>query len=137
PPPARVPTQSGREGWWARRAQKRAALPTLPRTFAFAHDAAGFDRVAVFVHDALRSEEHTSELQSLTNLVCRLLLEKKKIIMRAPSSPAGGGLRATGATPSGAGWGHPTPRLPMLVAPDDRRVRLCAPTCLHRPCRRS
>src|SRR5438046_8032824 len=25
-----------------------------------------------------RSEEHTSELQSLTNLVCRLLLEKKK-----------------------------------------------------------
>src|SRR5437016_6541223 len=29
-----------------------------------------------FVH-AARSEEHTSELQSLTNLVCRLLLEKK------------------------------------------------------------
>src|SRR5262249_62243652 len=27
-----------------------------------------------------RSEEHTSELQSLTNLVCRLLLEKKKTI---------------------------------------------------------
>src|SRR5438093_2015162 len=27
---------------------------------------------------ANRSEEHTSELQSLTNLVCRLLLEKKK-----------------------------------------------------------
>src|SRR2546425_3338990 len=28
---------------------------------------------------ALRSEEHTSELQSLAYLVCRLLLEKKKI----------------------------------------------------------
>src|SRR5438093_7657823 len=28
--------------------------------------------------DRSRSEEHTSELQSLTNLVCRLLLEKKK-----------------------------------------------------------
>src|SRR5438093_10067381 len=27
--------------------------------------------------DSPRSEEHTSELQSLTNLVCRLLLEKK------------------------------------------------------------
>ena len=27
----------------------------------------------------MRSEEHTSELQSLVNLVCRLLLEKKKI----------------------------------------------------------
>src|SRR5258706_3048929 len=30
-----------------------------------------------------RSEEHTSELQSLTNLVCRLLLEKKKHVMRS------------------------------------------------------
>src|SRR5437016_11658126 len=29
-------------------------------------------------HSHDRSEEHTSELQSLTNLVCRLLLEKKK-----------------------------------------------------------
>src|SRR5437016_8766326 len=29
------------------------------------------------VGGAVRSEEHTSELQSLTNLVCRLLLEKK------------------------------------------------------------
>src|SRR2546430_7698662 len=30
--------------------------------------------------DAVRSEEHTSELQSQSNLVCRLLLEKKKKI---------------------------------------------------------
>src|SRR2546427_7406682 len=30
--------------------------------------------------DVLRSEEHTSELQSQSNLVCRLLLEKKKKI---------------------------------------------------------
>src|SRR2546430_13332398 len=29
-----------------------------------------------------RSEEHTSELQSQSNLVCRLLLEKKKILIR-------------------------------------------------------
>src|SRR5262249_61215489 len=36
------------------------------------HDRAGADQ-----EDLLRSEEHTSELQSLTNLVCRLLLEKK------------------------------------------------------------
>src|SRR5258706_2217698 len=35
---------------------------------------------AIYAVEALRSrsEEHTSELQSLTNLVCRLLLEKKK-----------------------------------------------------------
>src|SRR2546430_10134282 len=29
--------------------------------------------------DVARSEEHTSELQSQSNLVCRLLLEKKKV----------------------------------------------------------
>src|SRR5258706_2364900 len=34
-----------------------------------------------------RSEEHTSELQSLTNLVCRLLLEKKNKIHCCPKRP--------------------------------------------------
>src|SRR5437016_10718564 len=34
-----------------------------------------------------RSEEHTSELQSLTNLVCRLLLEKKKPATPAAATP--------------------------------------------------
>src|SRR5256885_6749686 len=34
-----------------------------------------------------RSEEHTSELQSPCNLVCRLLLEKKKQQSRQPPSP--------------------------------------------------
>src|SRR5262249_61258299 len=37
--------------------------------------------LATYLHvhlGKIRSEEHTSELQSLTNLVCRLLLEKKK-----------------------------------------------------------
>src|SRR5688572_32566281 len=33
-----------------------------------------------------RSEEHTSELQSQSNLVCRLLLEKKNIKLRKDSS---------------------------------------------------
>src|SRR5438046_4771591 len=33
-----------------------------------------------------RSEEHTSELQSLTNLVCRLLLEKKKKKKQEPQN---------------------------------------------------
>src|SRR3712207_8612711 len=35
------------------------------------------ERDVVRVEDALRSEEHTSELQSRQYLVCRLLLEKK------------------------------------------------------------
>src|SRR2546430_9851245 len=35
-------------------------------------------REGIRLAPALRSEEHTSELQSQSNLVCRLLLEKKK-----------------------------------------------------------
>src|SRR2546427_9291574 len=34
--------------------------------------------IAIALGFAIRSEEHTSELQSQSNLVCRLLLEKKK-----------------------------------------------------------
>src|SRR5262249_15883418 len=37
---------------------------------------------------SVRSEEHTSELQSLTNLVCRLLLETKKITRPISPTPA-------------------------------------------------
>src|SRR5260221_6317082 len=37
-----------------------------------------------------RSEEHTSELQSHSDLVCRLLLEKKKYLMMVPRSFAVG-----------------------------------------------
>src|SRR5690242_20870783 len=39
------------------------------------HDIPGLSRP--YFRQALRSEEHTSELQSHFNLVCRLLLEKK------------------------------------------------------------
>src|SRR2546430_7655048 len=38
----------------------------------------GPERIGSSTAYALRSEEHTSELQSQSNLVCRLLLEKKK-----------------------------------------------------------
>src|SRR5688572_30974281 len=57
---------------------------------AVARDA-GFDvdqRLAVGeVLRRIRSEEHTSELQSQSNLVCRLLLEKKKIRPRSQRVP--------------------------------------------------
>src|SRR3989454_7388526 len=42
----------------------------------------------------VRSEEHTSELQSPCNLVCRLLLEKKKTALTASASTAA--MRARG-----------------------------------------
>src|SRR2546430_15050355 len=41
-------------------------------------DRAPRDQLHVVLDARLRSEEHTSELQSQSNLVCRLLLEKKK-----------------------------------------------------------
>src|SRR5437899_8908811 len=46
---------------------------------------------------ATRSEEHTSELQSLRHLVCRLLLEKKKLIASAPLSSSCAERSANGA----------------------------------------
>src|SRR2546425_5797232 len=45
---------------------------------------------AFVARDAGRSEEHTSELQSLAYLVCRLLLEKKKKTASRPSRPSPG-----------------------------------------------
>src|SRR5690606_41948871 len=54
----------------ARLALGAAALGVLPRPLEFL-----LDRLLA------RSEEHTSELQSRENLVCRLLLEKKKTEM--------------------------------------------------------
>src|SRR2546426_8453693 len=48
-------------------------------------DIAGFYREAS--RAAARSEEHTSELQSPCNIVCRLLLEKKKSTRLSTSSP--------------------------------------------------
>src|SRR5205823_6725850 len=48
---------------------------------ALTSGAAGVTRWSHHTRD--RSEEHTSELQSLAYLVCRLLLEKKKITRQA------------------------------------------------------
>src|SRR5438046_6920240 len=56
------PPRFSRDRRCARRANRRSSVPQI----------AGHPR----------SEEHTSELQSLTNLVCRLLLEKKNVFER-------------------------------------------------------
>src|SRR5438445_7798632 len=54
---------------------------------------------------AIRSEEHTSELQSRQYLVCRLLLEKKNVVEKKPSgrtpSAGAGANRASGALANG------------------------------------
>src|SRR5262245_65195653 len=62
-----------------------------------------------------RSEEHTSELQSLRHLVCRLLLEKKKRISCSGLSAA-----STGTTVDFEDTVHrdPAPTLPMRIVLD-------------------
>src|SRR2546426_1694824 len=54
------------------------------------HTLRGRELMLLIIVGVQRSEEHTSELQSPCNVVCRLLLEKKK-------------------TPRGEGGGSPTP----------------------------
>src|SRR5690606_41777062 len=69
------------EGWWID--STFARLVAGPGTALF-NAAAWFDRTVIdgavngVAASVRRSEEHTSELQSRENLVCRLLLEKKK-----------------------------------------------------------
>src|SRR5258706_11709214 len=77
--------------------RSRSVLHGAQDHHEFAHEAAGGRKSAVghrehhhqggkarhrVDHAPVRSEEHTSELQSLTNIVCRLLLEKKKTAFR-------------------------------------------------------
>src|SRR3972149_1796634 len=50
-----------------------AALSTVPKRLA-----------TMGIFESFRSEEHTSELQSQSNLVCRLLLENRKAPVRTP-----------------------------------------------------
>src|SRR3712207_8598494 len=56
-------------------ARRAVLLPRRARSFGRRRD---LERIAGLCGGSLRSEEHTSELQSRQYLVCRLLLEKKK-----------------------------------------------------------
>src|SRR2546430_13730883 len=83
-----------------------------------------------------RSEEHTSELQSQSNLVCRLLLEKKKY---HPAALPFRRISRFGARPAmavQAGSGEPHCRVKRRLALDDARGLGAAcrhpDRCLHR-----
>src|SRR2546428_9906703 len=56
----------------------------FPATFPNAFVKIGELVVHGLIHRYSRSEEHTSELQSRSDLVCRLLLEKKKTTSMTP-----------------------------------------------------
>src|SRR5687767_5907608 len=68
-----------------------------------------------------RSEEHTSELQSLAYLVCRLLLEKKNITprLRSPCCSRPARTPRTSIPPSRSGW---SPRSRRVSAPTSLRA---------------
>src|SRR5258706_8232149 len=68
---------------WADSTAPETADPTIVAYADKSHNAGSLQGVdSIWAPETyrmrVRSEEHTSELQSLTNLVCRLLLEKKK-----------------------------------------------------------
>src|SRR5947207_5783683 len=69
-------------------------------------EGAGF----TFVH-VIRSEEHTSELQSHSDLVCRLLLEKKKsrLTQRAAASPDHTRASLSASSALATRWARSTP----------------------------
>src|SRR2546430_8805016 len=84
----------------------------------------------------VRSEEHTSELQSQSNLVCRLLLEKKKHTDAFPDSSS----RPTLPRPPAVDTEHSDPRRelsrPLELARRTRRhvparsqLRIPSPAC--------
>src|SRR2546430_3480612 len=64
--------------------QRRIPVPISPPRPH--HEQPAEDDAADRERALRRSEEHTSELQSQSNLVCRLLLEKKKRCLRQPDA---------------------------------------------------
>src|SRR2546425_2300887 len=71
-------TERGPANDWMKSDELRQRLSVIQRYLAHV----GY---RVIEGPLVRSEEHTSELQSLAYLVCRLLLEKKKIQLRVPA----------------------------------------------------
>src|SRR5258708_26332290 len=79
-----------RSHWWHNQQPQRTWMNTTAAQFLRARfplgigrDQRTWKRVDLGGRRIIRSEEHTSELQSPDHLVCRLLLEKKKKTCRA------------------------------------------------------
>src|SRR3989442_11146506 len=63
-------------------------MPLPEATIAYAAAKAALSNYSKALSKEVRSEEHTSELQSRPHLVCRLLLEKKKHLLQSILSRA-------------------------------------------------
>src|SRR5438105_12124577 len=63
--------------------KQQGEMPTYRRKHKVRIEAELLERLYRECHGWTRSEEHTSELQSRVDIVCRLLLEKKNAISRS------------------------------------------------------
>src|SRR5690242_21615003 len=95
--------------------------PSLPSQAKLESGAGPVFRLATNAPPISRSEEHTSELQSHVNLVCRLLLEKKKkkptrAERRARTSPACWAITVTVPVPLAVAALVPHARPPAVAA---------------------
>src|SRR5690606_40259871 len=77
-----VPRFRKDDGVYARAASLPQRLSSIPRRPCGREGPSESQRTESCVLGSSRSEEHTSELQSRENLVCRLLLEKKNETIR-------------------------------------------------------
>src|SRR5205085_5688395 len=115
--------QDGHATWVTTTEENATTQPEVPRP-----NFGGGAIVYNVIDSRQRSEEHTSELQSQSNLVCRLLLEKKKhapLIRHCPASQRwprttlsrGPGLRSSSATSAGshAALAYAQPRRHQLM----------------------
>src|SRR5436309_9277988 len=74
---SRMAASASREGDRPCPRNARSLSVTRPARSGRGAASPSSDKLRAFLGHGLRSEEHTSELQSRENLVCRLLLEKK------------------------------------------------------------
>src|SRR5436309_4611744 len=85
------------------RSEAAIALSVAAALIGSAALLAAYGRYSKAPCDEARSEEHTSELQSRENLVCRLLLEKKK----KQNARARPGATSRGRSSTGRAWTPP------------------------------
>src|SRR5256885_7039630 len=81
--------------------------------------------VGVMTSVIIRSEEHTSELQSPCNLVCRLLLEKKNYTINSVALRVGGGRHPLQASPGSSCVSGRDVQSPTRLCPLCPRVPAC------------
>src|SRR5256886_4492100 len=105
-----------------------------PKILRLRAQGTGAVKASDFDKDAdveIRSEEHTSELQSQSNLVCRLLLEKKK--HRTTTATSGTSANTPKNARTGGSSGHPAPGCRAGLAPAPGSPQPPAHHCQHPP----